>query len=292
MAPAKVAAVPGSLTRSGRTPIGASTRASSQMVRLAAAIAAPRRWSAGTTVTTRSAGGSQCATAAPAVREVLARIESLSIQGRQPESQGCLGSVHDLVDVTACGGAGRWRARSRAARRDRRPAGGTPYLRTGRRTGHCLHHRGAAHASARSAVRTVRGPYPGQRGRLLGIGARDRRATRPPTRPAWPGRRPAPESTRRRSSQPCSATCERRGPMNGTATARPKATIPSPRTPSPAWKMPSGPKRPARPSGRPRAPSCWPPSTLSPTIVAPAWPRPHISSPSFTSPSCSSPGRR
>ena len=40
MAPAKVAAVPGSLTRSGRTPIGASTRASSQMVRLAAAIAA------------------------------------------------------------------------------------------------------------------------------------------------------------------------------------------------------------------------------------------------------------
>ena len=40
MAAAKVAALPGSLTRSGRTPIGASTRASSQMVRLAAAIAA------------------------------------------------------------------------------------------------------------------------------------------------------------------------------------------------------------------------------------------------------------
>src|SRR5580704_14592484 len=40
MAPAKVAAVPGSPTKSGRTPIGASTRASSQMVRLAAAIAA------------------------------------------------------------------------------------------------------------------------------------------------------------------------------------------------------------------------------------------------------------
>src|SRR5580700_5568938 len=40
IAPAKVAAVPGSLTRSGRTPIGASTRASSQMVRLAAMIAA------------------------------------------------------------------------------------------------------------------------------------------------------------------------------------------------------------------------------------------------------------
>jgi len=40
MAPAKVAALPGSLTRSGRTPIGASTWASSQMVRLAAAIAA------------------------------------------------------------------------------------------------------------------------------------------------------------------------------------------------------------------------------------------------------------
>ena len=40
MAPAKVAAVPGSLTRSGRTPIGASTRASSQMVRLAATIEA------------------------------------------------------------------------------------------------------------------------------------------------------------------------------------------------------------------------------------------------------------
>ena len=42
MAPAKVAAVPGSLTRSGRTPIGASTWASSQMVRLAATIAADR----------------------------------------------------------------------------------------------------------------------------------------------------------------------------------------------------------------------------------------------------------
>jgi hypothetical protein len=40
MAPANVAALPGSLTRSGRTPIGASTRVSSQMVRLAAAIAA------------------------------------------------------------------------------------------------------------------------------------------------------------------------------------------------------------------------------------------------------------
>ena len=40
MAAAKVAALPGSLTRSGRTPIGASTRASSQMVRLAATIAA------------------------------------------------------------------------------------------------------------------------------------------------------------------------------------------------------------------------------------------------------------
>src|ERR1700744_4270551 len=40
IAPAKVAAVPGSLTRSGRTPIGAWTRASSQMVRLAAMIAA------------------------------------------------------------------------------------------------------------------------------------------------------------------------------------------------------------------------------------------------------------
>src|SRR6201986_1777540 len=40
MGPAKVAALPGSLTRSGRTPIGASTWASSQTVRLAAAIAA------------------------------------------------------------------------------------------------------------------------------------------------------------------------------------------------------------------------------------------------------------
>ena len=40
MAAAKVAALPGSLTRPGRTPTGASTRASSQMVRLAAAIAA------------------------------------------------------------------------------------------------------------------------------------------------------------------------------------------------------------------------------------------------------------
>src|SRR5580700_10770865 len=40
MAPAKVAAVPGSLTRSGRTPIGASTTESSQMVRLAAPIEA------------------------------------------------------------------------------------------------------------------------------------------------------------------------------------------------------------------------------------------------------------
>src|SRR5689334_1911714 len=40
MAAAKVAALPGSLTRSGRTPIGASIRASSQMVRLAAPIAA------------------------------------------------------------------------------------------------------------------------------------------------------------------------------------------------------------------------------------------------------------
>ena len=39
MAPAKVAAVPGSLTKSGRTPIGASTGASSQMVRLATPIA-------------------------------------------------------------------------------------------------------------------------------------------------------------------------------------------------------------------------------------------------------------
>jgi hypothetical protein len=40
MAAAKVAALPGSLTRSGRTPTGASTRASSQIVRLAATIAA------------------------------------------------------------------------------------------------------------------------------------------------------------------------------------------------------------------------------------------------------------
>jgi hypothetical protein len=40
MAPAKVAAVPGSLTRSGRKPIGAAIRVSSQMVRLAAPIAA------------------------------------------------------------------------------------------------------------------------------------------------------------------------------------------------------------------------------------------------------------
>ena len=40
IAPAKVAALLGSLTRSGRTLIGASTRASSQMVRLATAIAA------------------------------------------------------------------------------------------------------------------------------------------------------------------------------------------------------------------------------------------------------------
>jgi len=40
IAPAKVAAEPGSLTRSGRTPIGASTRECSQMVRLAAAIVA------------------------------------------------------------------------------------------------------------------------------------------------------------------------------------------------------------------------------------------------------------
>ena len=40
IAAAKVAAVPGSLTRSGRTPIGSSTWASSQMVRLAAPIAA------------------------------------------------------------------------------------------------------------------------------------------------------------------------------------------------------------------------------------------------------------
>ena len=40
IAAAKVAALPGSLTRSGRTPTGASTRASSQMVRLAATIAA------------------------------------------------------------------------------------------------------------------------------------------------------------------------------------------------------------------------------------------------------------
>src|SRR5580693_6447476 len=40
MAPAKVAALPGSLTRSGRMPIGASTWASSQIVRLAATIAA------------------------------------------------------------------------------------------------------------------------------------------------------------------------------------------------------------------------------------------------------------
>jgi hypothetical protein len=40
MAAEKVAALPGSLTRSGRAPIGASTRSSSQMARLAAAIAA------------------------------------------------------------------------------------------------------------------------------------------------------------------------------------------------------------------------------------------------------------
>jgi hypothetical protein len=40
IAPAKVAALPGSLTISGRMPIGASTRASSQMVRLATAMAA------------------------------------------------------------------------------------------------------------------------------------------------------------------------------------------------------------------------------------------------------------
>ena len=40
MAPAKVAALPGSLTISGLMPIGASTWASSQMVRLATAIEA------------------------------------------------------------------------------------------------------------------------------------------------------------------------------------------------------------------------------------------------------------
>jgi hypothetical protein len=109
---------------------------------------------------------------------------------------------------------------------------------------------------------------------------------------AWPGRRPAPESTRRRSSHPCSTTCERRGPMNGTATARPKRTTRPPLTPSPAWKMPSGPRRPARPSGHPRVPSCWPLSTLLPANVAPGWPRPHVSFPPFTSPSCSLAGRR
>src|ERR1700753_3354831 len=40
MAPAEGGALPGALTRAGRPPIGASTRASSHTVRLAAAIAA------------------------------------------------------------------------------------------------------------------------------------------------------------------------------------------------------------------------------------------------------------
>jgi len=102
----------------------------------------------------------------------------------------------------------------------------------------------------------------------------------------------SPGVTRRRSSHPCSTTCERRGPMNGTATARPKTTAPPSLAPSRAWKMPSGPKRPARTSGHPRVPSYWLPSTISPTIVAPAWPRPHVSFPPFTSPSCSLAGRR
>ena len=71
IAPAKVAAVPGSLTRSGRTPIGASTRASSQMVRLATTIAAAAKMAGRTAMTPRSAGGSQYATVAPGSRAVL-----------------------------------------------------------------------------------------------------------------------------------------------------------------------------------------------------------------------------
>jgi hypothetical protein len=75
-------------------------------------------------------------------------------------------------------------------------------------------------------------------------------------RPAWPGRRPAPESTRRLFSQPCSAICERRGIMSGRAGPQPKATMPPPRTLWPTWRTSSEPRWPAPAWRPPRAASC------------------------------------
>src|SRR5580700_2982359 len=121
IAPAKVAAVPGSLTRSGRTPIGASTRASSQMVRSAATIAAAAKMAGRNHSDTairwrksvRHSGSGRTGSAL--------MIESLSARHRPRPPRGSLRSVHDLADVASGGGAGRGRAGGRAAGRDRRP---------------------------------------------------------------------------------------------------------------------------------------------------------------------------
>ena len=180
---------------------------------------------------------------------------------RPGESRACLRSVHDLADVAADGSAHHRRAGRHAAPCGRCQVGGTS-RDTGHTAGQCLHHRGAAHDRARRAVRTHHGPspWPARPGcwpRLKGSSA-----TSPPTRPAWPGRRPAPESTQRRSSQPWSPICARRGLMSGMARTRLKATVPPPHTLWPTWRRSSGPRRPAPPghtheqraAGRPRCP--------------------------------------
>src|SRR5213080_224966 len=163
IAAANAAALPGSLTRSGRTPTGASTRASSQMVRLAATIAAAAKMAgtnhSDTAIRWRKSvrhSGSGCMESALMDRESLSPAPATGIPGM-------FRIDHGLADVTARGGADRVR----------RPAGSTR-PGTGRGARRRLYHRGAAHARARSTVRPVHRPHPGQRGRLPSLGPRDR----------------------------------------------------------------------------------------------------------------------
>ena len=65
------------------------------------------------------------------------------------------------------------------------------------------------------------------------------------SRLAWAATSPGVDSAPIR--RPCSATCERPGPMSGTAAVRPTAMIPPPCTRWPAWSAPSGPRQGARP---------------------------------------------
>ena len=98
--PAKVTALPGSLTRSGRTPIGASTRASSQMVRLAATIAATAKMAgrnhSDTAIRWRKSvrqSGSGCTGSALMNRESV----SSSSSNRAPRPRGDAHSMHKRI---------------------------------------------------------------------------------------------------------------------------------------------------------------------------------------------------